>query len=47
VSGAASPITYNSPKPKELLDEDKVIQSFKIDVKPSDVVVRPVEELFQ
>jgi zinc protease len=47
LSGAASPMTYNSPKPKEILEEDKIIQSFKIDVKPADVVVRPVEQLFQ
>jgi len=47
VSGAVSPITYNSPKPKEILDEDKIIQVFKIDVQPENVVVRPVDELFQ
>ena len=46
-SGAASPIVYNSPKPKEVLDEDRVIQSFKVDVKLSDVVITPVEKLFQ
>ena len=45
--GAPSPITYNSPKKKEILDEDKRIQSYKIDVTASNVVVRPVEELFQ
>jgi zinc protease len=47
LSGAASPMSYNSPKPKDVLDEDKIIQSLKIDVKAADVVVRPVEQLFQ
>jgi zinc protease len=41
-----SPITYNSPKPKEITDEDKIIESFKIDVKPDDVVVVPVKNVF-
>jgi len=42
-----SPITYNSPKPKEITDEDKVIQSYKIDLKPEAVTVVPVERIFQ
>ena len=36
-----SPITYNSAKPKEITDEDKVIEAFKINVKPEDVVIVP------
>jgi zinc protease len=47
VNGMPSPIRYNSPKPKEILDEDKVIQAYKINVKPADVVVRPVGQIFQ
>jgi zinc protease len=47
LSGAASPITYNSPKPKALLDEDTIVESFKINVRPADVVVRPADQLFQ
>ncbi|MDQ3652763.1 MAG: insulinase family protein [Acidobacteriota bacterium] len=42
-----SPITYNSPKPKEITDEDKVIQSYKIDLKPEAVTVVSVERIFQ
>jgi zinc protease len=42
-----SPMTYNSPKPKEITDEDKVIQVYKINVKPADVVVVPVERIFE
>jgi len=39
VSNKPSPITYNSPKPKELMEEDKLIESFKINVKAADDVV--------
>ena len=42
-----SPITYNSPKPKEITDEDKVIETYKINVKPEEVVIVPVERVFQ
>jgi zinc protease len=47
VKNAASPITYNSPKPKELLEEDKVIQAYRINVKPEDVRVIPVAQIFE
>ena len=42
-----SPITYNAPKPKEVTDEDKVIGAYKINVKPGDVTIVPVEKVFQ
>jgi zinc protease len=42
-----SPITYNSPKPKEITDEDKIIEAYKIIVKPGDVVIVPVDKVFQ
>ena len=47
LSNAASPITYNSPKPKEITDEDKVIAAYRINVKPEAVMVVPVERVFQ
>jgi len=47
LSNKPSPITYNSAKPKELMDEDKVIEAFKVSVKPEDVVVVPVEKVFE
>jgi zinc protease len=47
VNNKPSPITYNSPKPKEITDEDKVIESYKINVKPEDVVIVPVEKVFE
>jgi zinc protease len=47
VSNRPSPITYNSAKPKEITDEDKVIEVYKINVKPEDVVIVPVERVFE
>jgi zinc protease len=47
VSNRPSPMTYNSAKPKEIMDEDKVIENYKINVKPEDVVIVPVEKVFE
>jgi len=42
-----SPITYNAPKPKEITDEDKIIEAYKIVARPADVTIVPVERVFQ
>jgi zinc protease len=47
VKNSPSPITYNSPKPKEILEEDKIVQAYKVNVKPGDIVVVPVAQIFQ
>jgi zinc protease len=47
VSNKPSPITYNAPKPKEVMDEDKIIEAYKIDVKPEAVKVVAVAQVFQ
>ncbi len=47
VKGTPSPITYNSPKPADILAEDKVIQTYKIPVRADQVVVVPVDRVFQ
>jgi zinc protease len=47
VNNKPSPITYNAAKPKEIMDEDKVIETYKIVVKPADVTIVPVEKVFQ
>ena len=47
ISNRISPITYNSPKPKEITDEDKVIENYKLNVKAENVVVVPVEKVFE
>lgn len=47
LKNAPSPIAYNSPKPKEIMDEDKIIQAYKVNVKPEDVVLIPVNRVFE
>jgi zinc protease len=47
VKGTPSPIKYNSPKPDDITAEDKVIETYKIPVGPEQVVVVPVEQVFQ
>ena len=42
-----SPITYNAAKPKEITDEDKLIEVYRINVRPEDVVIVPVDRVFQ
>ena len=46
VSDAPSPITYSSPKPETVLDEDKEIGVFLLKVKPENVTIVKVEDLF-
>ncbi|MBD0325939.1 MAG: insulinase family protein, partial [Pyrinomonadaceae bacterium] len=46
-TGRPSPITYNSPKPKEITDEDKIIEAYKINVRPEDIEIIPVERVFE
>jgi zinc protease len=47
LSNKPSPISYNAPKPKEITDEDKIIEQYKIVVKPGDVTIAPVDKVFQ
>jgi Predicted Zn-dependent peptidases len=47
INNKMSHIDYNSPKPQEIMDEDKVIEVFKINVRPDDVTVVPAEKIFQ
>ena len=46
VSDAFSPIKYDAEKPQELLDEDKVIGALKLGIKPENVKITPVEDVF-
>lgn len=46
LKNAPSPITYPTPKPKEILDEDKKISVFPIQVTPEKIRIVPVEEMF-
>lgn len=44
---APSPITYNAPKPKALLEEDKLVEKRAIELKPENVIIVPVEKIFE
>jgi zinc protease len=46
-SNRPSPIKYTAAKPPEILEEDKLIQEYRINVRPEDVVIVPVERVFQ
>ena len=46
-SGDASPMTYNSPKPQEIADEDKLVIKWPLGLKVEDIKVKPVSEVFQ
>jgi zinc protease len=47
LDGKPSPMTYNAEKPEDLLAEDKIVEDWKIEVKPESVRVIPAEEVFQ
>jgi zinc protease len=42
-----SPMTYNSEKPQALLEEDKIVEKWKIGLAPENVETIPVERVFQ
>jgi zinc protease len=42
-----SPMTYNSPKPKEITDEDNLVVKWPLGLKAADIKVIPVSEVFQ
>ena len=47
VNDSPSPITYKTIKPKQILDEDKEISVFPLNIKPADVTIVPVANLFE
>jgi Predicted Zn-dependent peptidases len=47
VANKPSPISYTSPPPKEILEEDKLIESYKLNINPKHVEVVPVDQVFQ
>ena len=46
LSGKPSPITYNSPKPEDIIAEDKIIEKYSIPTKPEWVNITPLERVF-
>jgi len=43
---AVSPMSYNSPKPPEILAEDEIVARRPLAIRPSEARVTPVEEIF-
>ena len=46
-SDAPSPITYNAPKPDEIMVEDAVIQQYPLDIERENIRILPVDEVFE
>jgi zinc protease len=42
-----SPMTYNSPKPAAITEEDKIVEKWPLRLRPGDITVTPVSEVFQ
>lgn len=47
VANAPSPVLYATPKPPEVLDEDKLIESYPVAIKREKIRIVPVGELFR
>jgi zinc protease len=45
-SGRPSPMTYTTPKPKSVTDEDQVIQAYPLGLTPDRITVVPVDQMF-
>ena len=46
-SDSPTPMSYESPKPPEILEEDKIIASFPLAIAEGGVATIPVDEIFQ
>jgi zinc protease len=46
VTNAPSPYTYPTAKATNVLQEDKQISTFKLDIKPENVTIAPMTDLF-
>jgi zinc protease len=44
---APTPIHYNSPKPQDIVDEDKIVEKWPLGLKAPDVSVVPVDAVFE
>jgi zinc protease len=47
LAGDPSPMKYNSPKAQAILDEDKIVERWKIPLKPDAVTIVPVDQIFE
>jgi zinc protease len=46
INNSVSKMTYQADKPESLLEEDKIIENYKLDFKADKVNIVPVEEVF-
>jgi zinc protease len=46
LSDVVSSLKYEAPRPKEIIDEDLVIGTLKLNLKPEQIRITPVEEVF-
>jgi zinc protease len=46
-SDAATPMHYNSDKPKEILDEDRIVEKWPLHIRQDDIKVVPVAGVFE
>jgi zinc protease len=44
---APTPIEYNTPKPQDVLDEDKIVERWPLKLRPEDVRIVPVDSVFE
>jgi zinc protease len=42
-----SPMTYNSPKPADVVEEDKIVERWRIPIKPESIRIVPVDQVFE
>ncbi len=47
LNNAPSPIVYQTPKPESVLEEDKEIVNYHLDIKPGNVTIVKLEDLFK
>jgi zinc protease len=45
--GDPSPMTYNSPKPAALMEEDKTVEKWPLNLSPDSITVVPADKVFQ
>jgi zinc protease len=46
VQNKNSPMEYDNPKPQSVLDEDKIIESYPLDIKEENVTIIKVDDIF-
>ena len=47
VADAATSVQYNSPKPQDVLDEDKIVERWPLHLRKQDITVVPVGSVFE